>query len=136
MASISGSVGVAKAVVHYMGQASGSVIADGSGNYTIPDLANGNYVLAPVFEGYVFTPAAQSKTIAGSNIVGVSFVGIYSVPDDRDYAHFPNEAVNLQGTLQYTVPSVDSRKYGAPIDSRKVGAPVDSRINKPQNSRS
>jgi hypothetical protein len=58
----------------------------------------------------------------------------YSVPDDRNYGNFPNDAVDVNGTETYTVPSVDSRAAGAPVDSRAAGAPVASAAY-PQNSR-
>lgn len=58
----------------------------------------------------------------------------YSVPDCRDYGNFPNDAVNVNGTLTYTTPSVDSRKAGPPVDSRAAGAPVACGTY-PQNSR-
>jgi hypothetical protein len=61
----------------------------------------------------------------------------YSFPDTRDYGNFPNLSVNIQGTLHYTIPSVDSRTPPLPVDSRTAGAPVDSRVapNIPLNSR-
>jgi hypothetical protein len=74
-----------------------------------------------------------SLFVAGSAAVPPT---VYSVPDCRDYGNFPNDAIDVQGTETYTVPSVDSRAAGAPVDSRKAGAPVDSRKNAPQNSRS
>lgn len=60
-----------------------------------------------------------------------------SVTDSRNYGNFPNHSLNVQGTLTYTVPALESRTAGAPVDSRKSGAPVDSRVspNIPQNSR-
>lgn len=67
----------------------------------------------------------------------VSFTPIaashYSVPDCRNYGNFPNDAVDVNGTLTYTVPSVDSRAAGAPVDSR-VSVPVACGTY-PQNSR-
>lgn len=71
--SISGSAGVAGATVSYTGTSSGSVTADGSGNYTIPGLANGSYTITPSLAGYTFSPTSQSETISGSNITGVNF---------------------------------------------------------------
>jgi hypothetical protein len=59
---------------------------------------------------------------------------VYSQPDCRDFAHFPNTAINVQGTETYTVPSVDSRAGGAPVDSRAGGAPAACGVY-PQNSR-
>jgi len=71
--SISGSTGVAGALVSYSGTASGSVIADGSGNYTIPNLIPGSYTITPSASGYVFAPFSSNQTISSSNISGVNF---------------------------------------------------------------
>jgi hypothetical protein len=57
----------------------------------------------------------------------------YSVPDCRLYGNFPNHSVNVNGTLTYTVPSVDSRKAGAPVDSRTTTPTASGTY--PQNSR-
>jgi hypothetical protein len=58
----------------------------------------------------------------------------YSVPDDRTYNVFPNNAENNQGTLIYDAPAHPSTP--ATVDSR-VDKPTDSRVaaNIPQNSR-
>ena len=60
---------------------------------------------------------------------------VYSVPDCRNFGVFPNNSINVQGTLTYTVPAHPSTT--PPTDSRAAGAPVDSRTaaNTPQNSR-
>ncbi len=73
--SISGALGSlgAGATVAYTGTASGSVTADGSGNYTIPSLANGSYTITPSKGGYVFSPSSSPQTVSGSNITGVNF---------------------------------------------------------------
>jgi len=71
--SISGNAGVAGATVSWTGTASGSTTADGSGNYTIPSLANGPYTITPSLTGYTFSPASANETISGSNITGVNF---------------------------------------------------------------
>jgi hypothetical protein len=57
----------------------------------------------------------------------------YSIPDCRLYGNFPNFSVNVNGTLTYTVPSVDSRKAGAPVDSRTTTPTASGTY--PQNSR-
>jgi hypothetical protein len=59
----------------------------------------------------------------------------YSVPDDRKFSIFPNLPSLTQGTNLYVIPSVDSRKAGAPQDCRRAGAPVDCRVSAPQNCR-
>jgi hypothetical protein len=71
--SISGNAGVAGATVSWTGTASGSTTADGSGNYTIPSLANGSYTITPSKTGYTFSPTNRSETVSGSNITGVNF---------------------------------------------------------------
>ena len=123
---ISGNAGAAGATVSYTGTASGSVTADGLGNYTISGLLNGNYTIVPSLSNYVFTPTSANETISGSSITGVNFTalssGYYSVPDCRDYATFPNTSVLVNGTKTYTgqtssnpaVPGKDSRAGGAP----------------------
>jgi hypothetical protein len=57
----------------------------------------------------------------------------FSIPDCRNYGNFPNSAVDVNGTLLYVVPSVDSRAAGAPVDSR-VSVPIPCG-HYPQNSR-
>ena len=75
--SISGSAGVAGATVAYSGTASGSVTADGSGNYTIPGLANGPYTITPSLSSYSFSPSSANETVSGSNITGVNFTATF-----------------------------------------------------------
>ena len=138
--SISGSLGIggAGATIAYTGTSSGTVTANASGDYTISGLVNGTYTITPTLAGKVFIPANLNQTISGGNITGANFVtaaAYYSEPDCRDFGTFPNLAVNVQGTLTYTVPSVDSR-VNKPVDSR-VSVPQDCRVapNIPQNSR-
>jgi hypothetical protein len=134
--NVSGNAGVADATVNYRGSASGSVTADGSGNYAIP-LANGNYTITPSLNGYTFVPVSQAVTVSGSDITGVNFTAVpvgvtaYSVTDCRNYGTFPNNAVDVNGTLQYTVPAHPSTT--PPTDSR-ADVPVASGTY-PQNSR-
>ncbi len=75
-----------------------------------------------------------------ANAQVVSFVAgsvastVYSIPDDRNFSVFPNNSVNVQGTLTYTVPAHPS--IIPPVDSRTT-VPTDSRVAPivPQNSR-
>ena len=71
--SISGNAGVGGATVSYTGTSSGSVVADGSGAYSITGLANGSYTLTPSLTDYVFTPTSQAETVLDANITGVNF---------------------------------------------------------------
>jgi hypothetical protein len=78
--SISGNAGIAGATVSYSGTSSGSVIADGSGNYSIPGLANGSYTITPSLANYTFSPTSQNETVSGSNITGVNFTATFVPP--------------------------------------------------------
>ena len=71
--SISGNAGVAGATVSYSGASSGSVVADGSGNYAIFGLAAGNYTITPSRTGWTFSPPSSSQTITPSNTTVVNF---------------------------------------------------------------
>lgn len=139
--SISGNAGTAGATVSWSGAASGSMTADGSGNYTIPNLANGSYTITPSKTGFTFSPTSSNQTVSGSNITGVNFTATsmgnaYSVPDSRVItATTPNSSRTVNGTKIYDVPKVDSRAAGAPVDSRVApNIPVASGTY-PQNSR-
>lgn len=125
--SVSGNAGVAGATVSWSGTSSGSTTADGSGNYSITGLANGSYTITPSLTNYTFSPISQDETVDGADITGVDFTATstltYSVPDCRNFGNFPNDSITVNGTVTYTVPSVDSRAAGAPVDSRAAGAP-------------
>lgn len=69
---ISGNAGVAGATVSYTGTASGSVTADGSGNYTL-NLANGTYTITPTKTSYTFSPSSTGETVASTSVTGVNF---------------------------------------------------------------
>ncbi len=140
---ISGNAGIAGATVSWTGTSSGSVTADGSGNYNTGEvLVDGNYTITPTKTGYTFAPVNSAQTIAGADIAGVNFIATatggsvaYSVPDCRVPPAGPNSSRTVQGTKIYdvqtssnsTIPSTDSR----------VTKPTDCRVspNIPQNSR-
>jgi hypothetical protein len=87
--SISGNAGVAAAVVSYSGTASGSVVADGSGNYSIPSLTNGVYLLTPSLPGYHFTPPTQTKTVLNASIANVNFTFAVNPPPPPSKEYIP-----------------------------------------------
>jgi hypothetical protein len=140
--SITGNAGIANASVFYSGDALGFVVADGSGNYAINNLGPGEYLVTPISNGKSFIPENQSVSLTVQSAGDVSFFAfspeIYSVPDCRDYGVFPNNSVDVQGTLTYVIPAhpshpapVDSRAAGAPVDSRAGGGPINSRTEPP-----
>jgi hypothetical protein len=135
--------------VAYTGTSSGSTTTASNGTYTLTGLANGNYTITPSLAKWTFSPTSRSETVNSANITGVNFTGsnVYSQPDARNYGNFPNDSINVNNTLQYTVPSVFSLRYWfdllfnrtqpLPLDSRKAGAVADSRNGEstPENSR-
>jgi hypothetical protein len=73
--SISGALGSqgANATVTYSGTATGSVVANASGNYTIPSLGNGNYTIIPTGVVWTFKPRSIAVIVASGNVTGVNF---------------------------------------------------------------
>jgi hypothetical protein len=72
--SIGGNIsGGAGATVTLSGSASATTTADASGNYTFTGLLNGSYTVTPSASGFLFTPGAQSLTLAGSSRSQVNF---------------------------------------------------------------
>jgi len=71
--SISGNCRIAGATITYSGAASGSVVADGSGNFTIPGLSDGGYFLTPSLTGYFFFPKVMNRTLVGADITNCLF---------------------------------------------------------------
>jgi hypothetical protein len=70
--TITGNAGVAGATVSFTGTMSGSVTADGSGNYSI-SVMSGTYTIIPSKAGYSFSPTSRVVAVSGSNVTGVNF---------------------------------------------------------------
>jgi hypothetical protein len=113
--TISGNTGVAGAKVSYTGTSSGSVIADGSGNYTISALVNGSYTLTPSLFSYVFSPTSSAQTVSGANITGVNFTPStapqYSISGNAGHA---GTIVNYTGNAVGSVVADGSGNYSIP----------------------
>lgn len=84
--SLSGAAGQAGATVNYSGTASGSVAADGSGNFSIPTLYNGSYTITPSLPGFSFTPTSRSVNVVSGNVTGVNFTATQSSSQAFDIA--------------------------------------------------
>ena len=133
---ISGNAGVPGATITYSGSASGTVTADSTGTFTIPNLATGSYTLTPSLTGYTFTPSSSAQTIAGASIFNANFTaaGLTSPWSEVDSRVTPNSTVDIQATQTNVVPKHPS--HAQPVDDRTV-KPKDSRksANIPENSR-
>ena len=77
--TISGNVsgaGGSGVTITVTGTASATATTDGSGNYTVTGLYDGNYTLTPSKTGYTFNPTSTSVTLAGANLSGKNFTGV------------------------------------------------------------
>jgi len=96
--SISGNAGTAGATVSYTGPSSGSVTADGSGNFTISGLTNGTYIITPSAAGYAFVPSSQTVMVLNGNVTGVNFIAVPSGGGGSKRPWFgPKLAASLRG---------------------------------------
>lgn len=74
--SISGTVTGATnypVMVLLSGDGSATVWTDASGNYTFPNLVDGNYTVTPSLSGCNFNPASQPATVSGADVAGLNF---------------------------------------------------------------
>jgi hypothetical protein len=62
--------------VVYTGTSSGNVTCDSLGNYVIPGLSNGTYLVTPdvvPISPDVFVPTSRTVEISGADVTGVDF---------------------------------------------------------------
>ncbi len=71
--TISPTTGGSGAMVSLSGAAIASTVANSSGTYTFPGLANGTYTVTPTNTGFAFSPVNQNVTVSGANVAGVNF---------------------------------------------------------------
>jgi hypothetical protein len=96
--TISGSAGVAGATVTYAGTTSGSVVADGSGNYAISGLPNlWTGTVTPSKTGYTFSPANSSQTINSGDNTGVNFTATSSGGGASGWLNAQHDFANKRG---------------------------------------
>jgi hypothetical protein len=60
-------------VVALSGAASATTVADASGNYSFPALANGSYSITPTKSGFGFSPTVEAVTVSGTNVSTINF---------------------------------------------------------------
>ena len=103
---ISGTIsgpGGSGATVKLSGAANSTTTADGSGNYSFSNLANGSYTVTPSSVGYTFTPANQNVTVSGANVTGVNFTSVAGTPVVQlapTSLSFGNQRVGIASTAQ------------------------------------
>lgn len=76
--SISGNISPSSsgsgANVNLSGTTSATTQADKYGNYTLPNLVNGNYAVTPSKAGFTFSPVVASVAINGASTTGINFI--------------------------------------------------------------
>ena len=77
---ISGTTTVAGSLVSYSGTSSGSVVADGSGNYAITGLIDGTYTITPSLSPWTFSPTSRNVTVSGADVPNVNFTATFPPP--------------------------------------------------------
>ena len=102
------------------GSAGGTVTADGSGNYSIPGLANSNYTITPSKTDYTFSPTSASETVNGADITGVDFTATQSVVATPTFSPVAGTYTSAQ-----TV-TISSTTAGASIYWNTTGSPTSS----------
>ena len=90
------------ATVVLSGSASGTTMADSSGNYAFSGLANGSYTVTPSKSGYSFSPAAQSATINGTSVGNLNLTVSATSPPVVISIAPTSATVTTGGTQQFT----------------------------------
>jgi hypothetical protein len=71
--NISPAASASGTLVTLAGTANATTVADASGNYSFPGLANGPYSVTPSMSGLGFNPNTQTTNLNGANVSGVNF---------------------------------------------------------------
>ena len=72
--------------------------ADATGNFAFSGLSNGTYTVTPSKPGFVFSPASQSVTINGADVIGVNFTA-QTAPSTWSMSGTISPAAGGSGTL-------------------------------------
>lgn len=119
---ISGNAGVAGATISYTGSVSGSVTADGDGNYGIGPLTNGTYTVRPSKTGYLFTPRYNSVTVYNADKTS-SFVAAPDNPPSVTAFTLPETTTSLNVTVSTFTAEDDSGSIGGYLITESDSVP-------------
>jgi hypothetical protein len=111
--TISGTGGTG-VTVNLGGAASATTTTDASGNYNFSGLANGSYTITPSNTGFVFAPATQGITVAGSNLTVPTFtatVRTFTITGTISGAGGNGATVSLSGGATATTTANASGAY-------------------------
>ena len=113
--TISGTIsgpGGAGATVKLTGSSTATTTADSSGAYSFSGLSDGSYVVAATNAGYVFTPASQTVTVSGGNVVAnfASALQTYTITGTISGSGGVGATVSLSGASTATTTADGSGK--------------------------
>jgi hypothetical protein len=131
--SISGSLGaggVGASVSYYSNVVDGFVTADGSGNYTIPGLANGSYHVSPTVSGYTFSPTVRTVSVSNADVTNSNYTANAFVPPGWSYSQIAQTTFQqADGPLDLTdwslmlvTPSPNAQVLSHICESSSVGS--------------
>ena len=103
--TISGNAGVAGALVSYVGDTTGSVVADGFGNYSFTVPSNWHGTITPTKTGYTFVPPSLTYPLPGilGNLSGQNFTATGLIYTISGTVTLPDLLTPVAGvTLSYT----------------------------------
>ena len=114
--TISGTIsgpGGASATVKLTGSSTATTTADSSGAYSFSGLSDGSYAVAATNAGYVFTPASQTVTVSGGNVVAnfASALQTYTITGTISGSGGVGATVSLSGASTATTTADGSGKY-------------------------
>ena len=107
--TINGAAGLAGAMISYSGTTSGTVTADGSGNYSIGPLQNGTYTVTPSKSQCFFTPAAKTAQVNNLDVSLEAFAGVLdTVAPTLSLSTLADESITNNATLNISGTVLDS----------------------------
>ncbi|MHC4370694.1 MAG: MSCRAMM family protein [Planctomycetota bacterium] len=75
----SAGVGLSGVLVTLSGDASATDTTDGSGAYSFPNLANGNYTVTPTKSGSTFSPTSAAVVVSGADKVATTMAQVWEI---------------------------------------------------------
>ena len=91
--------GIEGVTVALSGDASDSVLTDGSGNYSFTDLDSGSYTVTPTLTNYEFVDASENVSVSGDDVVVDDMVGAPLYQYNLDWNDETIDAANTIGTV-------------------------------------
>jgi hypothetical protein len=120
------------------GSGTGTATADGSGLFTLSNVANGPYAVTPSKTGYNFTPSSRNITVAGNNVTGVDFTAAQSpntvtISSPTSGASV-SSAFSISATASASIVGVQFRVDGTNVGPEDTSSPYSTSVTAPAGS--